>query len=405
MEIFGIITAAVITLFLCIFLLRSQFSIAKIVKRSTIVCFCGCLVLLVAVRLLTSAVWIIATFTMVIAGFLSWYIGQAKPVKALSFGVLFGVLQLVSGIVCILIQRVVPDLGLPHTLIPEIVVLYALIAFTCIFSEKWHLAQNGLLALIPIWLVLLLLCEELLRRRNDMGISILLFFADLWMLYAGVHLMFVCKKIEARLLVALEAQQKSHHYILQEEYYQKLQNKQDETRALWHDLNKYLRAAKAENPDASSLNQLENMLQSATQIVDVGNRVLNVILNEYDQAARAAGTNLQLKVLVTQELPVSPADLYILIGNTMDNALEACNELPQTQRTINLTLRTYNGVLYYHLTNPYINLDKKIRKDQAHGYGLTNVRNCVHKYAGDIQIDDQNGIFSFSAHLNLEEIL
>ena len=402
MQIFGIITTAVITLFLCVFLLRSQFSVAELTGRRTVACYCGCWILLVAVRLLTNSVWIIAPVTILIAGLLSWYIGQAKPVKALSFGVLFGVLQLVSGIVPILIQRALPDLGMPHTLIPEIVALYALIAFTCIFSEKWHLAQKELLALIPIWLVLLLLCEEILRRRNDMGISILIFFADLWMLYAGVHLMFVCRKIEAVLLSALEAQQKTHHYILQEEYYQKLQNKQNETRALWHDLNKYLRAAKAENPDATALEQLEGMLQSATQIVDVGNNVLNVILNEYDQAARAAGTDLRMKVQVSPELSITPADLYILIGNTMDNALEACYHLPQEQRIIDLTLRTHNGVLYYKLVNPCINHAKKTVSDPSRGYGLANVRLCVRKYHGDIETTKENGFFVFSAHMNLE---
>ena len=402
MEMFGIVACAVITLFLCIFLLRSQFSIAVLTGWKPIACCCGCWVLLIAIRLLTNSIWIIAPVTMLIAGFLSWYIGQAKPVKALSFGMLFGVLQLASGIVPLLLQKVLPDLGMPHILIPEIVTLYALIAFTCIFSEKWHLAQKGILALIPIWLVLLLLCEEVLRRRNDMGISMLLFFADLWVLYAGVHLMLVCRKIDARLLAVLEAQRKEHHYILQEEYYQKLRSKQDETRALWHDLNKYLKAAKAENPDATALEQLEGMLQSATQIVDVGNNVLNVILNEYDQAARAAGTDLRMKVQVSPELPVAPADLYILIGNTMDNALEACNHLPQEQRIIDLTLRTHNGVLYYKLVNPCINHAKKTVLDPSRGYGLANVRLCVQKYHGDVEATKENGFFIFSAHLNLE---
>lgn len=402
MEMFGIIACAVITLFLCIFLLRSQFSIAEASERKAVVCFCGCLVLLTAIRLLTNVVWIIAPVTMVIAGFLSWYIGQAKPIKALSFGVLFGVLQLASGIVPLLLQRAFPDLGIPHILIPEIVTLYALTTFACIFSEKWHLAQKGLLSLIPIWLVLLLLCEEILRRRNDMGISMLLFFADLWILYAGVHLMLMCRKIDARLFAILEAKRKEHHYILQEEYYQKLRSKQDETRALWHDLNKYLKAAKAENPDATALEQLEGMLQSATQIVDVGNNVLNVILNEYDQAARAAGTDLRMKVQVSPELPVAPADLYILIGNTMDNALEACKGLPQARRIIDLTLRTHNGVLYYKLINPCVNRVKRPVPDPSRGYGLANVGLCVQKYHGDVETTKENGFFMFSAHLNLE---
>lgn len=402
MEMFGIITAAVITLFLCVFLMQSQFSVEEHAGRRTITCYFGCWILLVAVRLLTNSIWIVAPVTMLMAGLLSWYIGQATPVKALSFGVLFEVLQLVSAIVPLLLRRMFPDLGMPYTLIPEIAALYALIAFICIFSEKWHLAQKELLALIPVWLVLLLLCEELLRRRNNIGISILLFFADLWMLYAGMHLMFVCKKIEARLLVAFEAQQKAHHYILQEEYYQTLQNKQNETRALWHDLNKYLKAAKAENPEASALDQLESMLQSATQIVDVGNNVLNVILNEYDQAARAAGTDLRMKVQVSSELPVSPADLYILIGNTIDNALEACKDLPQEQRIVDLVMRIHNDVLFYRLTNPYIDHGKADASRPNHGYGLKNIRRCILKYNGDVETEKQNGMFIFSAHLNLK---
>ena len=144
------------------------------------------------------------------------------------------------------------------------------------------------------------------------------------------------------------------------------------------------------------------MLQSATQIVDVGNDVLNVILNEYDQAARAAGTDLRMKVQVSPELPVAPADFYILIGNTMDNALEACKDLPQEQRIIDLTLRTHNGVLYYKLINPCVNQIKRTIPDSSRGYGLANVGLCVQKYHGDVETMKENGFFVFSAHLNLE---
>ena len=58
----------------------------------------------------------------------------------------------------------------------------------------------------------------------------------------------------------------------------------------------------------------KTLLNSATGIIDVGNRVVNVILNEYDQAAKASGIELRLKVNVPEELFVSAADLYVLIG-------------------------------------------------------------------------------------------
>ena len=180
-----------------------------------------------------------------------------------------------------------------------------------------------------------------------------------------------------------------------------MQDKQAETRALWHDLNKYLRAAKTETQPAQALEQLESMFHSATQIVDVGNRVLNVILNEYTQMAKATGIDLRLKVQVPAELPVSVADLYILIGNTLDNAMDACHALPRDQRVIDLILRTQNDVLYYKLVNPYSSEQPKREADSMHGHGLQNVRRCVEKYNGFFDVVKENGFFTVTGHLNL----
>ena len=313
-----------------------------------------------------------------------------------------GALHFISGGAGILCKNLLPDLEKAHMLFTEIIVLYALTVFICTFSKKWNYGKTPLLTLVPVWLVLVLLCEGILRRRNDIGMPILVFFTYGWVFYSGVQLILVLRKLEVTRLEYLEAQQKSRHYVLQEEYYEILRNKQYETRALWHDLSKYLRAAQVEIMDSSALKQLESMLQSATQIVDVGNNVLNVILNEYDQMARASGTELRMKVQILPELPVSPADLYILIGNTMDNALTACKDLPQGQRIIQLTLRTYNGVLYYKLVNPCVNHTQKAVTDPLHGYGLDNVRLCVRKYRGDVETVRKDGFFIFSAHLNFE---
>ena len=181
-----------------------------------------------------------------------------------------------------------------------------------------------------------------------------------------------------------------------------MQDKQAETRALWHDLNKYLRAAKTETQPAQALEQLESMLNSATQIVDTGNRVLNVILNEYTQMAKATGIDLRLKVQVPAELPVTVADLYILIGNTMDNAMEACAALPPDQRIMDLTLRAHNDVLYYKLVNPFSSEKPKQGSDPMHGHGLQNVRRCVEKYDGFIDAAKEKGFFTITVHLNLE---
>lgn len=226
-----------------------------------------------------------------------------------------------------------------------------------------------------------------------MGVSILQFFSLLWQLYCGISLWAVYRQIR-------QQQDIQRQYAMQAEYYQTLQEKQTKTRALWHDLCKYLRAAKAETAPSEALEQLQTLLDDATAIVDVGNPVVNVILNEYAQSAKALGIEFRLKVLIPEKLGISAADLYVIIGNTLDNAMEACRSLPQHQRLIDLTLRTHGDILYYRLANPYGLSKCQPNADPLRGYGLDNVRRCVESYGGQLLTQQYQGFFIVSAHLN-----
>ena len=250
-----------------------------------------------------------------------------------------------------------------------------------------------------MWLVVIVLCAEVVRTQGASLASKL--FSGLWLAYMGIRLWDVGNRADARARQRMVQQQNAYHYAQQEEYFLQLQEKQTQTRALWHDLNKYLNAAKVEYETVPALKRLESALSDATQITDVGNRVLNVILNEYAQAAKAAMIELRLRVQVPPELSIEVADLYVLIGNTMDNAIEACKAMAPDQRLIELTLRKHHDVLYYRVVNPYD--PRRRRQDNPmRGYGLANVRLCVQNYHGDVETMKEKGFFVFSAHLNLE---
>ena len=107
-----------------------------------------------------------------------------------------------------------------------------------------------------------------------------------------------------------------------------------------------------------------------------------------------------MDVQVPQEVFVTAADLYVLLGNTLDNALEACSELAAGDRKIVLQLRMHTEVLFYKISNPYIDSHLRRKRNQFHGYGLKNVQHCVNRYHGNLEICTENGIFSVSAHLN-----
>ena len=232
-------------------------------------------------------------------------------------------------------------------------------------------------------------------RRSDPGP--LLFFLLLWLVYCGAVTLIAAQRCRLAQNEAQKQTQIERHYAQEEEYYDQLIEKQEQTRALWHDMEKYLRAAEAEGTEAAE--QARRALAEVSDVPDVGNRVLNVILSEYRARTGASGIRLEWQVQVPPKLSVSVADLYILLGNTLDNAIEACMALPAEDRTIRLSLQQKHDVLFYRLSNPYAE-GTEGQKPGLRGYGLRNVRACVKKYGGASEIARENGWFCFSAHLN-----
>ena len=372
------------------FLLCSRFVPEKLPRGQQILCFVGCWALLCV-----DGHWAVQlTATAMAAVGAAYFLGQARTWKMVLFAALFTGLYAAA----YLCGRMFAE-GTANTALLTLSVLQALVLCAAALGKHWRPAAVQLLPLIPSWLAQVLLCGVCIWQKGKLGIEIVQFLAMLWCLYCTLSFLPASKRVEKALLARSKAQEAARQYALQEEYYQELLQKQTQTRALWHDLNKYLRAAKAETAPSKALQQLESMLEDATAIVDVGNSVVNVILNEYIQSAKALGIELRMKVQVPENLFVSAADLYILIGNTMDNAIEACRSLPQHQRFIELTLRTHQDILYYKIANPYEGTVKR-PKDAMRGHGLDNARRSVENYDGQLLTKTEQGFFIVSAHMN-----
>lgn len=194
---------------------------------------------------------------------------------------------------------------------------------------------------------------------------------------------------------------------IQVSYYEKEQQARDATRALWHDIKKYTNATQdlfqhgdMENA-VQSLQQATTALSEIHQTVDVGNAVVNGILERALEQVQNQGISLDFDVWVSDQLPISAVDLYIIMGNTIDNAIEACQQVPLADSpTISLTLRQQNHTLFYAIDNP-IPAKQGKKPGDVHGYGIRNVKNCVAKYHGTTTVSKQDGVFSVQIQLPL----
>lgn len=227
------------------------------------------------------------------------------------------------------------------------------------------------------------------------------------LVYLNILIVFYAERVKEASEKQKEAELTEHHYAMQEQYYEQLRSEQNETRALFHDINKYLcamRALASENHSVQAsqvLEEAQTLFEDIGKVVDVGNPVISIIISQYAETAKANDISFNYDISVPSELHISASDAYILIGNTVENAIEACSDLEEGEKYINIKLRQVNDILFYQIENPFNAVLREKEKSKYHGYGLKSVKRCVEKYRGDMTIKEEKGMFSLSARMNV----
>ena len=194
---------------------------------------------------------------------------------------------------------------------------------------------------------------------------------------------------------------------IQKNYYLDVMQQQEETRSLWHDIRKYIASIESlvEGEDKEEaqncLHQIRSMFYKSTSVIDTGNTLIDSILTYGIKSAEEVGVIIQPEIWVDTNIDFPATDLFVIIGNTLDNAIEACSQVYDTDsRIVSLSLFQKNHLLLYEIKNPY-NPNAELKQGRLHGYGLKNVKSCLERDKGEMFISKDNNIFTVSIQLNL----
>ena len=274
--------------------------------------------------------------------------------------------------------------------------------------EESDLRIVWLLPLISIQLASISVCYVVQCHAADKDFPdyMVLFMAVL--LFVNIMIVFYVEALRKNEKEKYLAELTEQHYHLQIEYYQQLLEKQQETKALWHDIKKYtaaMQAVAAQN-DSEQLRQIaqaaEDAYERVKDISAVGNPVVDALLNQYLRSAKENQIQVLLDITIPEVLAISTLLLSVVIGNTFDNAIEACRLINPEKREIHLQLRKQNRILFYSIENPYIDAVTQLRVGKHHGYGLKNVERAVNQNNGNFQLEKVDGNFIVQIRLNCE---
>ena len=158
---------------------------------------------------------------------------------------------------------------------------------------------------------------------------------------------------------------------------------------------------------ARYLEQLEKDLTAVDTVLRTGNVMVDAILNSKLSLIQERDIQVDATATVPREIPISDIDLSVLIGNLMDNAMEACGKVPREDRFIRVYIDVIKMQLYISITN---SMQGKARrrgerfpsdKQGNHGFGLLRIDDIVKKHGGYINRQTEDGIFATEVMLPL----
>lgn len=182
--------------------------------------------------------------------------------------------------------------------------------------------------------------------------------------------------------------------------------KEREFRKMKHDMkNNMIYLKELLNTDAEKarefLDEYIGQNEATDEISKSENLAVDALINYKNMTAREKGITIHLESQIPAELPYESTDLSIILGNLLDNAIEATEKL-EVEKDIFVSLMYRKEKLLIKVRNPYTGDIKKDRtgnyisekKDREnHGIGLKSVRKVVEKYEGVMEIHTEDQIF------------
>ena len=190
-------------------------------------------------------------------------------------------------------------------------------------------------------------------------------------------------------------------------YYAEVENMYGRMRGWRHDYRNHIQTMKsyAASGDLDAvrqyLDELDADLSAVEPVIKTGNRMADAILNSKISLARAKGIPVTADAHIPVALTTPAVELCVIIGNLLDNAIEASLALPADRRTIRVYMEMKNTQLYMSFTN--LTADKKRPKQNGlfrstkgggRGFGLMRVDDVVARHGGYISRNSEDGAFT-----------
>jgi signal transduction histidine kinase len=206
---------------------------------------------------------------------------------------------------------------------------------------------------------------------------------------------------------------------LQKKYYEEVSKGIETQQKLLHDTRHHLItiATLARSEKNSKIEHYLEGLLNSYSTPDIrkycANLIINATIGGYAKIAEEKGIAISIDVDFPEIIDINEYELCTLIGNTLENAIEACERIPKSsilheKMFVDMKSKTEIDRLIIRVENSFygesVKNDRDFRSEKNSGIGLKSVRKVVDIHNGSMSCNRKGNVFVFSAVLCLKEL-
>lgn len=311
------------------------------------------------------------------------------------------------------------DVHLPMDWIVSATTILFLVVIIHVMSDKMH----GYVSKIPLRYYMIFVClvtgnciilanMDYNLEKGNVRLKIAFIFIILGVLLELALLLILAATRE----VYKEKDLLNQKYLkLQESHYKYLEQRETATKKFRHDMRnhiyilQYLLEQGKQEEAKQYAGEMEQHFNAMGTPISVNHGIVDAILNKYAAECEEKNIDLSVKGYMPQKCGISSFDLCVIFSNLLSNAIEATENC--VERRIRLDLRHEDGIFMLCIKNTFDgklvekngNIQTRKQDKETHGYGLINVKECVERNQGHINIQQQESEFVVTIFLKVEE--
>ncbi len=250
-------------------------------------------------------------------------------------------------------------------------------------------------ATLLIMLVFLMGCYKI----DELSYRMLIVVASIVMLFANIMVFEIISRQNKSLEAEIQLSFYEKYLNSQKQHYEELYKHENEMSKFRHNTKTILLSLIGLIKAGESEKALEVMeknvgVLSGGAVVNSRNPVVDALLQAKSNLARENGIELSHIIRIEEPIEIDEIELGIIIGNALDNAIEATQKITENERKrIDFRMMSLSSLIAITVENPIEeNIDtgnlSTTKSDKAlHGYGVQSIKSIAERYGGSAEFE------------------